>query len=612
MVTTNKSRKVELSEGFFKKLAHGDTEGLQPVLQIMNSRLTNDGSSVRLRLNDGEHSYATILLRDNGFEKFKAYGMEKTHQSIIKLLSYSSNDAIKDGVRRMHLTINDFDLISKDSPLIGTPVPYSGNPNDYPEVKVENTVQKPLQEANSCVKSEEVNKVVKNIKKEVPEVDPSVVPILSISPYLMQWKIRGVVTEKSVMRDVTTPKGQSKVFSFSITDKEGTEIKMSAFGELATQLYELVQESESYIVKGNNKAIRSANKRFNATGHEYEVVLRNDIEITKCEPPSEMPVQRINRVSLNQIKLRVGDLIDVVAVVDNIEEPTDISTKRGMTKRRVVSLLDPSKTLVPLTIWGDYCNDFTSDMLHQPIILKNVVVTEFNGNCGLTYNFRTKIIPSDGAEAIQNLANWYANERGTMEIVNQVPNFKGINYSTNVSIHTAISLNKNNRDRLGGYFNIVARILRFKEDLVYASCIQPDCKKKVQPQDGQYYCSKCDVTSETFKYCFMVNVEIYDHSGSHWATMFGDKAANLLGKTANEVAQILEAHGESDGFNMITQKLINTIHNFNIRTRINVYNESEVFQWTIIELRPVNLAKYAEHLATVYKEADELCARLGC
>uniref|UniRef100_A0AAF5HYW5 Replication factor A C-terminal domain-containing protein n=1 Tax=Strongyloides stercoralis TaxID=6248 RepID=A0AAF5HYW5_STRER len=246
-------------------------------------------------------------------------------------------------------------------------------------------------------------------------------------------------------------------------------------------------------------------------------------------------------------------------------------------------------------------------MLRQPIILKNVTVNEFNGNCGLTYNSLSKIIPSDGREVIQNLANWYANERNTMEIV--VPKFKGINYDKNISIHTAISLNKNNRDTNGRYFNIAARISTIK-NLVYRSCIKHDCKKKVEPKDGQYYCPKCDEQSNTFKYSFMVNVKISDHSGSHSATIFGKTAEKLLGKTANEVGQIIETHGELDGINIITQKIINKLHNFNIKTSIDVYNDSEYFKWTIVDLKPFNLAKYAEHLASVFNEATQLCNTL--
>uniref|UniRef100_A0A0K0DZY0 Replication initiation protein n=1 Tax=Strongyloides stercoralis TaxID=6248 RepID=A0A0K0DZY0_STRER len=124
MITANKSRKIELTEGFFKNLPYGntddadDTKRLQPILQIMNSRFTKDGTGIRLRLNDGEHCYATILLKDKGFEKFKANEMDNTHQSIIKVLDYSARDITKDSVRRIFIRIKDFDLIEKDSPVM--------------------------------------------------------------------------------------------------------------------------------------------------------------------------------------------------------------------------------------------------------------------------------------------------------------------------------------------------------------------------------------------------------------------------------------------------------------------------------------------------------------
>uniref|UniRef100_A0AAF5CZK7 OB domain-containing protein n=1 Tax=Strongyloides stercoralis TaxID=6248 RepID=A0AAF5CZK7_STRER len=278
-----------------------------------------------------------------------------------------------------------------DSSLIGNPIPYSGNPNDYHEIKVEDILQssvtneesnndpndpnkednknennhnnnqdneegnKDEDNQNNNQDNEEGNKDEDNQNNNDPSIlpnqnnnneennnqdnkDPSILPIISISPYLMQWKIRGVITDKSILRDITTSKGPSKVFNFCITDKKGTAIRMTAFGDLATQFFDIIHDSESYTIKGNNKAIQSANKRFNTTGHKYEVILRNDMEIERCEAPSEMPVQKINRVSLNQIKLHVGELIDVITVVENIEEPVDVNTKRGMTKRKVIYL----------------------------------------------------------------------------------------------------------------------------------------------------------------------------------------------------------------------------------------------------------------------------------
>uniref|UniRef100_A0A0N5B8H9 Replication protein A subunit n=1 Tax=Strongyloides papillosus TaxID=174720 RepID=A0A0N5B8H9_STREA len=605
-MSSDTHQEYELSRGFFQLLAENKVEGLKPVVQIMNSRLTNDGSSIRLRLNDGIFSYATILLRDKGIEKFGSYGMDKS-QSIIKILEFCSNTTLKENVKRMHLTINDFELIAKDSPIIGSPIPHSGSPEEHLGLKIDKIGQGPLKESNSQIPSKEVSKVTKSVKSEASENDASVVPIISISPYLMQWKIRGVVTDRSQPRDINTPRGASKVFNFSIADKEGTEIRISCFGDMVAQLDNLIEVGSSYTIKGNNKAIKTTNKRYNSTGHEYEITMRNDVEIVKCEDSVPLPAQKINRVALSKIKMFPGESVDVVAVVDSMEEATNVSTKNGATKRMNISLIDESLSLVKLTIWGDSCNEFTEDLLHKPVILKSVTVNEFNGVCGLQFGFRSKVIPSDGTGLVQDISDWYAKERGNIK-VNSIP-ASGAAFSKNLTIHSATVNFLNDKDKKGGFFNVIGRVARVRENLVYTACPQKDCKKKVAAQDGQYHCSKCDLTSDNFKYALMAVFEIYDHSGSHWLTMFDTSAEKLLKKTASEIGAIIEAHGESDGHNMVVSGILNTLHNFNVRCRIETYNETTTDKWIGTDVRPVNLTKYVEHLQEMCKDAEEVCSK---
>lgn len=535
--------------------------------------------------------------------------MDKS-QSIIRLLDYCSNATMKDGLRRMHLTIRDFELISKESPIIGTPVPHSGNAEEHAGFKIPNMTQAPLKESNSHVPSYGVSKNTKPVKSECSSNDSSIVPILSISPYLMQWKICGVITDKSTLREINTPKGPSKVFNFSIADKEGTEIKVSCFAEAATQLFDLVNLSESYIIKGNNKAIKTSNKRFNTTGHEYEISMRNDVEITKCEDKLPVPSQKIDLVHLSKIKSHTGEWIDVIAIIDTMDETADVSTKNGMRRRKTLNLLDRSAVLVQLTIWGEYCDEFTPDMLHKPVILKNVLVNEFNGNCGLVFSFKSKIIPSDDDEGIQSLLNWYLEERGTIQITAPQTTTNAPGFSRNLTIHAALIASSKNKD--AGYFHVVGRISRFKEGLVYTACAQKDCKKKVVSQEGQFYCSKCggDPTS-SFKYCFLVSFEIYDHSGSHWLTMFDAGAENLLKKSAAEVGEILQTYGDIDGHNMVVGSLLNSIHNFNIKSRVEIYNEIETTRWSAFEAKPLDLTKYVDYLRSVITEAEDACVKFG-
>uniref|UniRef100_A0A0N5CGM5 REPA_OB_2 domain-containing protein n=1 Tax=Strongyloides papillosus TaxID=174720 RepID=A0A0N5CGM5_STREA len=390
-----KKKEYELTRGFFQLLAENNADRLKPVVQIMNSRPTNDESSIRVRLSDGTFSYGGVLLKDNAVKKFGSYELEKS-QCLIKLTGFCSNISNNENAKRVHLNIFDFELLEKDSPIIGSPTPHSGIPVTYMAWETKKVSQQPLKEPNFQFSLEEVTTASENIECESSKNYPSIIPVISISPHLKQWKIHGVVTNKSEIRYFETPKGRGEVFDFSITDKEGTEIRVSCFGGMVSKYNELIKLYSTYIIKGSDKAVTAAKICCNNTGHKYEITMRSDVGVIKCENSIPLPPQKIDRVGLSKIKMFLGKHIDVVAVVDDIKKKVDVICNNGVTQKTSVSLIDESGSLVTLTVWGDSCKEFTDDLLHKPIILKSLAVKESGEKCSLKFVSRSKIIsPGD-------------------------------------------------------------------------------------------------------------------------------------------------------------------------------------------------------------------------
>uniref|UniRef100_A0A0K0G2V8 Probable replication factor A 73 kDa subunit (inferred by orthology to a C. elegans protein) n=1 Tax=Strongyloides venezuelensis TaxID=75913 RepID=A0A0K0G2V8_STRVS len=589
-IPTKIKTEYELTRDFFQRLAENRADDLKPILQIQESRSVGDGSSIRLRISDGTYSSGTVLLKGEGARKYKLNKMENS-QSIIKVLEFFSKTTLKDNTKRIKLTINDFELLVEDCSVIGNPVRYPGIPEKHLTLRNDNVEQRPLKESVSQALPKEVSRVVRKVANEPSENDPSIVPILSINPYLMQWKIQGVVTDRNVPWVTRSPSGACKIFNFYLTDKEGTEIKVSCFEDMVDKLDGLIKVSSSYTIQGNNKALKPANKRYNKTGHGYEIIVRNDVEVIKCGNSLPLPAMKINRVKLSEIKTAPEKIIDVVAVVDNMEEPADRNTKFGTKKVMNVSLIDDSATVVNLAVWEDRFNEFTSDLLHKPVILKSVEVKKHFGAGELLYVSKSRIIKTDDQGVIQEVSDWYARERSNIRIGN-LPPFTDFN--KNVTLHTAIVSTLN--DKTYGYFNIVGKITDIEKNLVYEACPQEGCAKKVTVQNGQYYCPKCKTTSDNFKYMLLVAVEISDHSGSKWMKMFDKVAEEFFKKTASEVGSILETHGRFQGRSMVISNLIGTIHNFGVKYKLELYKEREVTRWSVANVKPVNLAKYAEYL----------------
>lgn len=127
-----------------------------------------------------------------------------------------------------------------------------------------------------------------------------------------------MISAKEEMRTVKTKQGDTKVFNFEMTDKwvfikvipwleqsqevdqycrSGTTIRAAAFGDCADRFYGLLHLNEVFekilefsLMIGekqfnaqvyflSNAGVRPANKRFNTTGHDYELSLNNNTEV---------------------------------------------------------------------------------------------------------------------------------------------------------------------------------------------------------------------------------------------------------------------------------------------------------------------------------------------
>lgn len=72
-------------------------------------------------------------------------------------------------------------------------------------------------------------------------------PIREISTYNgRNWTIRGRVTMKSQIRTFTNDRGNGKVFSIDLLDKDGGEIKASFFNQSVDKFFDLVEAGKIY------------------------------------------------------------------------------------------------------------------------------------------------------------------------------------------------------------------------------------------------------------------------------------------------------------------------------------------------------------------------------
>lgn len=77
---------------------------------------------------------------------------------------------------------------------------------------------------------------------------PNIVPIAALSPYTSRWTIKARVSSKSDLRRFNSQRGEGKLFSFDLLDKEGGEIRVTGFGGEVDKYFDVVQVGSVYLI----------------------------------------------------------------------------------------------------------------------------------------------------------------------------------------------------------------------------------------------------------------------------------------------------------------------------------------------------------------------------
>lgn len=333
-------------------------------------------------------------------------------------------------------------------------------------------------------------------------------PICSLTPYQNKWVIKARVMHKANVRTWKNDRGEGKLFSFELADQSG-EIRATAFKEQVDKFYDMLEVDKVYFV--SKCTLKAADKRFNSTKNDYELTLNNETIIQECFDDVDVPTTNYNFVPISQItNMESNSMIDVIGVCTNagdIFQFTARSSGREL-KKREVTLADPSKASVTLTLWGDDAENF--DATYQPVLaIKACRVTEFGGGktVSLVSNSQMKINP-DIPEG-HRIRGWFDNggsEEIDVNVSMRTGGASGLKTEW-VTFHEAKVKNLGMGDN-PDYFQTKAIVHLVRvSNCVYKACPQAECNKKVVDQDdGTYRCEKCNTAYANFKYRYLVSV----------------------------------------------------------------------------------------------------------
>ncbi|CAG9540713.1 unnamed protein product [Cercopithifilaria johnstoni] len=608
----------DLSRGFIQEICETNNGEEKPVVQILEARpLVNsqtepasEAQYFRFRISDGMFSYNSCLNQADITERIKKDALDQGNP--VLRIKYTIKTAQKPLLRIM-----DYEILGRDLPVFGNPVHHSGNPSDYrglnPNANVHNTrpqLQSPQKGGASVGQNVPARYIGSSSRRLANLVGQNLTPIKLITPYVNKWRICGVVTAKEDLRNIRTARRDMKVFNFELTDEEGGCIRIAAFDDVAEKFYSIVQKGSMFYVSGG--IVKQANKRFNTTGHDYEITIRNDSEVLPCldREKIEQPKLSLSIVRLCNVANHIGEPIDIIAIAERVNDIMQVTARNtgAQLEKRDVILIDTSETEITLTFWGEQARAYDKEIEGQTIGIKGAFVKEFNGSLSLSTGNSSRIELNMECAETANLYKWYRETRPAVQARNlTTTGLTSDSYARDLRIIRLSELGALGRDsEKGTFFNVTAMISSLKADgALYKSCGTNGCKKKVIELNNQYRCEKCDVTLDKYKYVLLMTVEISDFSGSHWVTVFEDKAVKLLKNDAEQLGQLLD-NDLLDEYNEVFNTVRFREYTFRIRAKSEFYNNEEKIKWSVFDINEVNQDKYIDELTKAVNKLEEI------
>jgi replication factor A1 len=394
----------------------------------------------------------------------------------------------------------------------------------------------------------------------------SVFPIREISTYTgRNWTIKARVTSKSQMRTFSNDRGNGKVFSVDLLDKDGGEIKASFFNSSADRFFPTIDAGKVYTFSKGN--VKVANKRYSTSKHNYEINFDADAVIEAVNDDDNS----IESVKFNFTKIRdistkhLPCTIDLVGVVKDFKPIGKIQPKSGGEEltRRSITLVDSSECAIDVTLWQDSASRIEESVLGtRPIVaIKGLSVKEYNGSrtCGTLQQSMIELVDANNssglaaAEQVKELVAWWSSNPSVSEVFNlsanqslgSTPgNAPGSEQRGRQQTVTTIADMREECKRgffgdKGIYFDIVAKLsfvsTKSKDGDIpihYSAC--SSCNRKLGDDSR---CFACDKTVANPKFKYLLRAQFVDHSDTCYLSVFDAQALGILKRPVEDFLQ---------------------------------------------------------------------------
>lgn len=377
----------------------------------------------------------------------------------------------------------------------------------------------------------------------------NIYPIEALSPYAHKWTIKARCTHKSEVKTWHNKNGEGKLFSVNLLDESG-EIKATAFTDQVDTLYDVFQEGAVYYITSPCR-VNLAKKQFTNLNNDYELTFERDTLVEKAEEQNGVPQVRFNFTNIADLQTVEKDTtIDTIGILKEVGETSQITSKTTSKPydKRELTLVDNTGYSVRLTIWGNTATAFDA-MPESVVAFKGVKVSDFGGRSLSLLSSGSMNIDPDIDDA-HKLKGWY-DAQGKNDTFQSHAQMGSVGAAGGRGDPTK-TIMQVKEENLGmsentDYFTMKATIIFVRqENFAYPACLLEGCNKKVVEVDpGQWRCEKCNKTHLKPEYRYIMSINVSDHTGQLWLSCFDDVGRMVMGKSADQVMELIEA-GDAD------------------------------------------------------------------
>lgn len=385
-------------------------------------------------------------------------------------------------------------------------------------------------------------------------------PLQALNPYNNQWTVKVRVVSKEPMRHIVTKKEQVEVpvFSMEAVDEDGTAIRITAWRDVAEKYYPLMEVDKVYYI--SRGALKAADRRYSNTGNLYEMTLNSTATVEECIDADASKMQKAYHfIPIDKLSAYNGlrTVVDVLGIATSVGPVGSIKRKSTMEEliRRDVTLLDKTGKTINLTLWGELATHEGAmlEKLEYPLLaVSGVRVSDYNGVSISTITKTTvQINPAEESHA-EELKQWFAEEGKTLLVEGRTTeageglssrraSLSGAAGNAEYETLSDLRLEETPASKeKPHYHNIKLTVAAIKPDqpMWYLACPEPGVNNKVVEDNGRYWCEATQKHYDNFNRRYVVSMKALDSTGDGWLSVFDQQATEILGVTADELAQL--------------------------------------------------------------------------